>query len=335
MKKYIFVLFLFLLVLSGCNTGLDISKTENDLLPITLKLKWLHQSQFAGNYVAKEKNFYEQAGLDVKLEPFSFEDKTIDAVVNGRAQFGITGADELIVAREKGFGLKAIAVIYKVNPVCAYTLASSGIKKPQDFIGKTVGLEQASDGSDINVGILYKAMMSELGIDRSKINEIVISYDPSELIAGKTDVSTGYIINEPHLAVEQGYDVHTILMADYGADMYADVLFSTDEYIQKNPQIVTNFVGATIDGWLYALENVDEAVDIVLKYAPERTLSHETYMLKSSIPLIHSGKQQLGWMNEENWISLMNILKEQNIIEGNVLLSDVYDNKFVEKKYKK
>jgi NitT/TauT family transport system substrate-binding protein len=333
MKK-ILLIFL-LLLLSACSLGSQQNNMGAEKEKITLKLKWLHQSQFAGNYMAKEKGFYDEAGFDVALEPFSFEDPTLKAVAEGRAEFGITGADELILARAEGVPIQAIAVIYKVNPVCAYSLASSNIKKPQDFIGKTVGLERASDGTEINIGILYKTMMAKLGIDRSKINEITIGYDPSELLLGKTDVSTGYIINEPNLAVEQGYAVNTILMADYGANMYADVLFATEELIKTRPDLVNSFVKATLDGWQYAIANVDESVKTVLKYAPDRTVSHETYMLESSIPLINSNQNPIGWMEKSAWQDVINTMYEQKMLKTRPNTDEVYNNNFVKTAYQK
>ena len=302
-----------------------------DLQKVTLKLKWLHQAQFAGNYVAKEKGFYAEEGLDVKLEPFSFENPTIDAVANGKADFGITGADELVLARAKGVPIKAFAVVYKINPVCAYSLKKSGIKTPKDFVGKTVGIERAADGTEINVGILYKAMMTKMGIDRSKIKEVTIGYDAKELLSGITDVSTGYIINEPQQVIAAGQEVNTILMADYGLNMYADVLFTTEEKIKNNPELVDSFLRATLKGWRYALEHVDEAVDETLKYATDRTKTHETYMLSQSVPLIYAGEYQIGKMKEEEWEKVKEILQEQKILDKEINIQDVYTNEFFER----
>lgn len=304
------------------------SMKRKQLQEVTLKLKWQHQAQFAGNYVANEKGFYADEGLKVNLIPFTFEDPTIDAVVKGTANFGITGADELIEARRKGLPLKAVAVIYKINPVVAYSLKKSGITRPQDFIGKTVGLERG-----INVETLYIAMMKRLGIDRSKIKEVTIGYDATELLQGKTDVSTGYIINEPEQAVEAGYDVNTILMADYGTSMYADVIFATEDTISKSPVLVENFLRATLKGWQYALQNPEEAVDDTLKYAVERTKKHETYMLEQSAPLINTGETPLGWMKRSDWEQVQNILLEQKILDKMIVLDDAYTMQFLEKIY--
>ena len=328
MKKLGLVLiFTVLVAASGCTTEQVV------LEEVTTKLKWVHQAQFAGNYMAIEKGFYEEEGLEMTLEQFSWEDPALDAVLNGDADFGISGADEIILSRAQGKELKAIAVIYKVNPVCAYTLADSGIKNPQDFIGKTVGIERGDDGTDNNVGYLYYAMMSKLGINRSQVNEVTIGYDATELLAGETDVSTGYIINEPHQAIEAGYGVETILMAEYGVNMYADVIYTRDDVIENKPELVEKFLRATLRGWQYAIENEAETVDTILKYATDRTRSHEEYMLRTSIPLIHTGDSSLGWMEESEWSKAMNILKEQGILKTKPKLGDVYTMEFLEKIY--
>ncbi|OGF27247.1 hypothetical protein A2331_03700 [Candidatus Falkowbacteria bacterium RIFOXYB2_FULL_34_18] len=332
MPKKIFFLGLIITIISiisGCALQKKSPKLEN----VTLKLKWLHQAQFAGNYAAKEKGIYEKYGLNTTLEPFSFESPTIEAVVSGKAEFGITGADELMLAREKGLPIKALAVIYKTNPVCAYSLQNSNITKPQDFLGKTIGIERASDGTEVNIGILYSAMMSRLGINREKINEITIGYDASELLAGKTDISTGYIINEPHQVVEAGQKVNTILMADYGVNMYADVLFTTEDIINKKPDLVEKFVRATLDGWQFAIENQEETIDMILKYAVNSSREHQKYMLETSIPLIYTGDSPLGWMDAKQWEGVQRTLFDQEILKKPIRPENAYTMEFLNKIY--
>lgn len=335
MKKILFVAILLIFVgianfFLFKQFGFTNGNIQKNLEDINVKLKWTHQAQFAGNYVAAEKGFYFREGIKANLIPYSEEDKTIDAVVAGRATFGITGADELLLAREKGLPVKAVAVIYKINPVCAYSLKESGITKPSDFIGKTVGLEKG-----INVEYLYAAMMGKLGIDRTKINEVTIGFTAAELLRGETDVSTGYIINEPHQAIEAGKDVNIILMADYGVNMYADVLFATEETIKEKPFLVEGFVRATLDGWQFAIENIDKAVDITLNYATESTKNHELYMLSASIPLISDGESPLGWMGKNKWEQAASILFEQKILSKEISVTDAYTMEFINKIYSK
>lgn len=332
MKKILFVLWVMLLFSMGC----VIQNTPEELQDVDVRLKWLHQAQFAGFYVAEEKGFYEENGINVvELAPFDYTNYPIYQVENKEVDFGVTAADELVLARADGNAdhVKAIAVIYKINPVCLYSLKESGILKPEDLIGKKIGIERASDGTEINVGILYMAMMSRLGIDRDQITEITIGYDATELLAGDTDVSTGYIINEPHQVIELGKEVNTILPAEYGVNMYADVIIVHDDLIESNPELVESFLRATLQGWQYAIENEEEAVDYVLKYATDRTRSHESYMLRQSIPLIHTGDSELGMMNKEEWENVREILSEQGILQSEIEIEEVYTLQFLESIY--
>ena len=315
------ILLLSLTLLPGCSHDLPQEQSKEH---VVLKLKWVHQAQFTGNYVAKEKGFYAQNGLDVEILPFSFEDPTIEAVVQGKAQFGITGADELLLAREKGLPLVAIAVIYRINPACVYFFKDKNITAPKDLAGKRVGIERNS-----NVEISYNAMMARMHIDRNLVTEITTGYDAAELLANQTDASTGYLINEPYQAIEQGYQIGTLLMSDYGAIHYADVIFTTEDLIRKDPSLVKRFLDATLDGWDFAFESGDEAIDIVLKYAVDRTRSHEAYMLKTSVPLIYDGVHPLGWMTRERWEEVENILLDLGMMKQRIDVNDAYDNSFI------
>jgi NitT/TauT family transport system substrate-binding protein len=333
MKKLslVFIIATAILV-SGC-TALE---TKKELSPVKVQLKWENQAQFAGNYVAEEKGFYKDNGIDItEMAPFDFTTYPIEAVENKEVDFAITGADELLTAKSKGEAdnVVAIAVVYKINPVSLYSLKESGIETPQDFVGKTVGIERATDGTEINVGILYKAMMNKLGIDLNKVDEVTIGFDANELLAGETDVSSGYIINEPYGVIEAGKEVNTILVADYGVNIYADIIITNKDTIENNPELVEGFLKATLDGWQYAIENEEEAVDIVLKYAPDRTKEHEAYMLQQSIPLIHTGNSPLGMMKDEDWQTSLNILSEFGNLENEVDLNDVYTLEFLNSIY--
>src|SRR5712691_8740899 len=82
---------------------------------VTVRLKWLHQAQFAGFYVAKDKGYYAAAGLDVSIQPGGSDFPAIQMVAGGSEQFGVTGADQILIARSKGVPVVAIAVIYREN----------------------------------------------------------------------------------------------------------------------------------------------------------------------------------------------------------------------------
>ncbi|MFH2020632.1 MAG: ABC transporter substrate-binding protein [archaeon] len=331
MNKTIIVIGI-IIILAGCAN--QVAKKE--LTPVKVQLKWLHQAQFAGIYAAAEKGFYEKYGINVEeLNEFNFNDFPVDLVESKKADFAVAGADELILAKSKGEAehVKAIAVIYKINPVCLYTLKESGIKNPTDFIGKTIGIEKASNGADVNVGFLYYAMMKNLGIDRNKIHEVAIGFDATELLSGKTDVSSGYIINEPNFAIEAGKEVVTILPADYGINMYADVIITHTDTLEERPELVEGFLRATLEGWQYAIENEEETVDIVMKYAKDTTHLHQELMLRSSLPLINTGESPLGMMESKEWEGAQRIFFSQEILPKPVGPENIYTTEVLEKIY--
>ena len=317
------VLLLGVALLAACGP----QEAEKPPDEVTVRLKWVHQAQFAGMYVAVEKGFYEDQNLNVNLLPFSFEEPTMEAVVEGKATFGVKSASEIIQARAEGLPVRAFAVIYQDSPLCCYALKESGITKPQDFIGKTVGLKPGQ------ITIAYHVMLKKLGIDKNEITEVEIGYGVDELINGTTDVSTGFSINEPHQAIEAGHDVNIMLFADYGVDVYDDVLFATEDTIDNHPELVERFLRATLEGWQYAVENEGEAVDIVLKYATDRTKSHETYMLQQSIPLIHTGDSPIGWMEREGWEHTNDVLLEAGTLEDDSGLEGAFTTQFLTEIY--
>src|SRR6202166_2299053 len=126
---------------------------------VTVRLKWLHQAQFAGYYVAKDKGYYEAAGLDVSIQPGGSDFPAIQMVAGGNEQFGVTGADQILIARSKGVPVVALAVIYRESPFVLFALKKSGITKPSEFVGKTIGLKIG--GSE---ELVYRAVLKSAGI---------------------------------------------------------------------------------------------------------------------------------------------------------------------------
>lgn len=333
MKKFI-VLLVLVLVVIGTTVWFfyykksPVVKYNGEIQEVTLKLNWLHQAEFAGNYVAVEKGFYENQGLKVNIIPFDFNSSVTDSVISGEADFGVMGADVLLSSREQGIPIVAIAAIYKNNPAVMYSLKKNNIIRPQDFIGKTVGLETGS-----NTVYLYSAMMKRLNIDRSKINEVPIAYDAKEILDGSVDVATGYVINEPNIVKAENKDVNIIYMSDYGVDVYSDIIFTTENLINTNPDLVKRFLAATIDGWQYTIENPKEVVNIILKYATDSTRTHQENMLNDSIPLISTGVSSLGWMEQERWEQTYNILLDQKILSKPINITEAFNIKFLSDYY--
>ena len=291
---------------------------------VTLRLKWLHQAQFAGFYTAEQKGFYENNGIDITINPGGIDFPAVQMVASGGEQFGVTGGDQIILARDKGVPIVAIAVIYRESPFVLFALEESGITEPNDFVGKNVGVKLGG-----NEELTYRAMMMGAGVDTSLVNEKPVKFDISPLLSGQIDVWPGYAINEPVTAEEKGFPVNIIWPSDYGVSLYADTIFTTEDMINNNPDLVKRFLSATMQGWNYAYDNLYESVDYTLMYADVLTKEHETSIMEASLKSLKPGDQPIGPMDKEVWEGMQTLLLDNGFTENAIDLDEAFTNEFL------
>jgi ABC-type nitrate/sulfonate/bicarbonate transport system substrate-binding protein len=291
---------------------------------VSLHLKWLHQAQFAGFYMAKSAGFTSEENLELDIIPGGVGAPPIPAVLDGTIQFGVAGGGDLIKARAEGAPIVALAVIFQESPVCFIAKVDSGIQRPQDFVGRKVGLKQGT-GTDIP----YQVMLANVGVDRSSIEEIPASADLTPFYDGDFDVYPGFVINEPDTIRRAGYDVNVILASDYGVNMYADVLFTTEEMIAQNSDLVQRFVRAMLQGWQYATEHPEETVGVVMEYAPDSERAHQEAMLDTTIRLVSPGNVEIGSMEAATWEQMHNTLLDFGVIGSSIDVSALYTDEFL------
>jgi ABC-type nitrate/sulfonate/bicarbonate transport system substrate-binding protein len=288
---------------------------------VTLRLKWLNQAQFAGYYVAKDKGYYSSAGLDVSIQPGGPDFPAIQMVAGGSEQFGVTGADQILIARSKGVPVVALAVIYRESPFVLFALKKSGITKAAEFSGRNIGLKIG--GSE---ELIYRAILKSANVDKGTLHEVPVKFDLSPLLTGQVDVWPGYVINEVIAAEEKGFDVSVIKPVDYGVRMYADTLFTTERMLKEQPELVKKFVAATIHGWSDAVADADAAARTTVKFGNKLDYAHELAMMKASIPLIKAGSAPIGVSSRVDWEDLQKMLLEAGFQKTGVEVSKAFTN---------
>lgn len=288
---------------------------------VRLRLKWLNQAQFAGYYVAKDKGYYTSAGLDVSIQPGGSDFPAIQMVAGGTEQFGVTGADQILIARSKGVPVVALAVIYRENPFVLFSLKKSGIAKAAEFTGHNIGLKIG--GSE---ELIYRAVLKSAGVDKSSLHEMPVKFDLSPLLTGQVDVWPGYVINEVIAAEEKGFEVSVIKPADYGVRMYADTLFTTERMLKEQPELVKKFVAATIHGWTDAVADPEGAARTTVKFGNKLEYSHELAMMKASIPLIQGGSAPVGISKQSEWDDMQKMLLDAGFQKASVDVSKAFTN---------
>ncbi|MBW4082567.1 ABC transporter substrate-binding protein [Paenibacillus sp. S150] len=328
-KAMLILLSSLMLLITACGSGqnakVDSRGDSGELKKVVLRLKWIHQAQFAGFYTAVEKGYYKEAGLDVEIRPGGSDFPSVQMVASGSEEFGVTGADQIVIAREKGVPVKALSTIYRKTPFVMFALKESGIATMEDLVGKKVGIKLGG-----NEELTFRAMEKSAGIEASEIGEMPIKYDLSPLLSGQVQAWPGYVINEVLAVQEQGKEVNIIDPNDYGINFYADTLFTTESVIEKDPEMVKSFVQASMKGWDYALKNPEEAAEFGLKYGDKLELEHEVNMMKASIPLLVPDQLPLGSMEEEAWDTLQKSLIELDFLKKEQDLKALFTNEYLE-----
>jgi len=291
---------------------------------VPIRLMWLNQAQFAGFYFADRAGYYKDEGLNVSLEPGGMDFPAVKMVASGSDTFGVCGAEQILLARAHGIPVVAVAVIFRRSPFVLFARKDSGITKPADFIGKKAGVKFGDSGE-----LVYRAVLKGAGVDSSKIEEVPVKFDLTPFLNKKIDVMTGYVINETIACEEQGQPVNFIWPDEYGVKFYGDTLFTTEDTIKKDPQLVRSVVKATVHGWQDAMEKPSQAIMYTLETGGKLNEQHEIKMLKAAIPLLKPDKNPIGYMEPAVWQSMEQLLLKQGFIKKPVDVSQAFTNEFL------
>jgi len=226
---------------------------------VSLQLLWKHQFEFAGFYMAKEKGFYKNVNLEVELKEYKFGTDIRQEIEDGKSTFGIE-YPKIILDKSNGANIVLLNALYQTSPHILITLESSGIKSIEDFKNKKIMMENNAIKTAPLLSMLYSK-----NINLAHVNIIKPSYIIEDLVDGRTDIFSAYISNETYKLNNLGLKYTIWNPSDYGFDFYDDLLFTSSKTIKNNPSQVKQFQQASLKGWKYAFENIDETVELILK----------------------------------------------------------------------
>ncbi|KPA09507.1 multi-sensor hybrid histidine kinase [Candidatus Magnetomorum sp. HK-1] len=291
----------------------ELSSEPEKLDKVTLQLKWRHQFQFAGYYAAVEKGFYSQAGLDVKIFQSMDEDPS-KKVLEGKADFGIAMSD-LILLRNKGHKIVALAAIYQHSPLVLLVPKKTGINNVHALSNKRVMIEPHS--AELFAYLEYERM------NPSKMIIYPHSYHTEDLVNGKVDAMSAYSTDEPFMLKKNNIDYNIFSPRSGGIDFYGDTLYTLESQIQEHPKRVDAFLQASLKGWQYALNNSEEIIDLILsKYSKRHSREHLLFESQKTKQLIMPNVVEIGYMNPGRWRYIAEVYKSMNMIPQNFSLED-------------
>jgi len=314
-----------ILLFSFCLFAANVLASERGkpLTEINVQLKWRHQFQFAGYYAAIEQGYYRQAGLKVNLLERKPGPTPIEELILGNVDYAIGGVGALIY-RLHDVPLVALSAVYQHSPSVLISRYATLAELKQKKVMLSAGVMNAEI-----VSMLKKAGISLFDIDVIPSNQSIEGF-----IKGHHDAYNTYVTNETLLLDAQNVPYHKFSPRDYGIDFYGDILLTTERKIKQDINQVKGFRAATIKGWRYAIEHVEETIELIkAKYDTQnKTRQQLYYEANELIRLIYSDIVPIGYMNEQRWQEIVRVLQQTGDLDvGNIevkgFLFDTYTNR--------
>ena len=322
MKKFVFVMSVICLL---CVTVLGCASSETQ--PVTVILDYVANTNHTGLYVALENGYYAEQGLDVTIiEPTEGATATLIAV--GKGEFGISYQEDVTMARasEDPLPIKAIATIIQHNTSGFATATEKNIVSVEDFEGKTYA---GWGGPGEEAGL--KAVMSEAGVDFSKLSMVISDGSGFESLKDRVDVMWFYEGWDNVKCQLNDFDINymELRQLDERLDYYTPVIITSDALIEKDPEMVRKFMLATEQGYQFAMENVEESVAILNKYAPDYSVEMLTLSQEYLSAKYQDDAAQWGVMSDKVWDNYTDFLVEYGVIGEALPAADLYTNAFL------
>jgi NitT/TauT family transport system substrate-binding protein len=324
-----------------------------ELIDVTFQSKWFPQAQFAGYFVAQAQGFYEEEGLNVTVLDGGNVNPTVQ-VASGNADFGTDWIANMLVQREQGLNVVQIAQIYQASGYRMVALNDSGIEEFGDLAGRTVGVWGFGNEFVAQAVFAAEDLTSDLDptVTDPDVNAVVYAFDPSLVFPNEVEVASAMTYNELDQIVGLGYPLDTLSVldpAEIDADLLEDLIFTTPELLETDDfkgsgvsgrEVAERFLRASIRGWEYAVENQEEAVEIVLGFCGDTCAGsgstqspqiHQTWQMARVAELVRpEDDTAIGAMNEDAFEQSVALLQQVGLIADDVSYGDVVDESVYE-----
>ncbi|MEW6121735.1 MAG: ABC transporter substrate-binding protein [Pseudomonadota bacterium] len=319
----------FLRTAAALAMGLAVTTGAQAADKVKLRLDWVFGSEHAPIFLALEKGFFKDEGIDLDLLPGEGSSVTVKLVGNRDAEFGYATADQVLIGAQRGLPLVTTAVVLQQNPTAFIFKTSQNIKDVKtDLYGKTIGVQMKS-----NTGRQWDALKKELKLDPAKLKEVPADGALVALLASnRIDVGVGFYFNDALKLKASGEDVSWILFEDLGMKMYSTSLLTNAELIKEKPDLVRRFTRAFMKGWSYSIANPKEALDAFIKANPSTDKAYAELKLPEVLKLTQSADVKangLGHSTATAWSGLQDQLIIMEMMKEKTDVTKVFTNDFL------
>jgi NitT/TauT family transport system substrate-binding protein len=297
------------------------------LTKITLAMGYIPSVQFAPFYLAQERGYFKDAGLDVEFR-YGMESDLLKLVGTNELQFMIGSGEEVVLGRSQGLPVRYVTRWYRKFPVVLFAKADSGIKTPQDLVGKKVGVPGLFGASYVG----WEALVYATGLDASQVSLQTIGFtQPTAVSEGLVDAAMDYAVNGPVQLRLAGQEVIELPVADY-IDLPSNGIITNDRTIQESPELVEGLVTAFTRALRDTLADPDAAFQASLRAVPTAAGDQEQVsraIFDESLKLWQAPEAELGLSDPDAWAKAATFMQEMGLIQSAVQPADLYTNEFV------
>lgn len=331
--RHLIVLALVLVLLTGCAPvpqaapAVASPAAGQPLTPVTLAMGYIPSVQFAPFYVAQQKGYFTDAGLDVTFR-YGFETDLLKLVGANELQFMIGSGEEVILGRSQGLPVRYVMRWYRKFPVVLFAKADKGIATPADLIGKQVGLPGLFGASYVG----WEAILYASKLDATRVTLQSIGFTQASAISqDQVDAALDYIVNGPVQLRLAGQEVVVIPVSDF-IDLPSNGIITNDKTIQERPELVRALVSALMRGLVDTLAAPDAAFEASLAAVPEAGGAQAPVnraIFDESLKLWQADKAELGLSDAQAWTNAAAFMKQMGLIQADVNPADLFTNEFV------
>ncbi|HLF76828.1 MAG TPA: ABC transporter substrate-binding protein [Dehalococcoidia bacterium] len=325
----------FSALLAACGDSDDekpaASATQRTVQNVTFMAGFKAQANlpFVGVYVAQEKGFFREQALNVNIR-HAQSGEHLQLLLAGEVQFSTANGAQVIQRSEQNLPIISIAMVGQKSEQGYAVLERSNIRSVKDWEGKTFGYKGT-------VPVEFLAIAKANGLDPAKVRQVRVGFDPRILTEGQVDILAVFFSNEPDTLDSLGFKTRVFDPTEYGIQSPGLTYVTNHDVIAKAPDVVQGFTKAAMKGLEYAIQNRNEALDIVMKYAPQEDREHQRYMMNTEMDRAMTDltrKNGIGWQTREQWQGFMDTLLEYKAIQKPVDLNTVFNDQFIRNTYK-
>ncbi len=323
LRKLTVLLLISAIGLTAC--GSQPAATSANLIHIKLPVGYIPNVQFAPLYVAIDKGYFKDVGIEIEFD-YSLETDAVSLVGANNLQFAVVSGEQVLLARAQGLPVVYVCAWYQQYPVAVVSKVEHGIKTAADLRGKKIGLPGLFGANYIGLdAILFSAGLTEkdVTLDSIGFNQV------ASLAADKDQAVSVYTTNEPVQLEAQGYKLNEIRVADT-LELASNGIITHEQTIAKNPDLVKRMVSAFLKGLADTIANPDEAYNISKKYVPNLSTQNETLqkeILNRTIELWKTA--HLGLSDAQAWQNMQQTLLKMGLLKKPLDVSKAFTNEFV------